>query len=178
VANSNALTPLRYGCCYEAVLEKDNIMKFVVPVLIALLPSAGLSQSMGAANPAGLVATLQAEGYRASLTTDGGGDPKIESSTSGVNFLIYFYGCTNNTNCQDLQFAAGFDKNEPLSASHMNEWNRTKFVGSAHIDDEGDPHIEMFVPGMAEMSISTLKRALGRWDSALGQFKTHIGWNS
>ena len=134
------------------------------------------AQSVLAAYPNSVASALQSLGYKANLTTDSSGDPMIKSAIDGVSYFIYFYGCEENTSCQDLQFSAGFNLNNGLSSRSMNDWNHNKLVGKASIDDEGDPFIRHFVSGVDGMSRWNFERTLNRWEVAVAEFKEHIDW--
>jgi hypothetical protein len=84
-------------------------------LMLLAIPGAASAQSgcpannVCASDPEGVVAALQAEGYKAQLSKDNVGDPKIESSASGYDFTIYFYGCKDNNACNSLRFAVSFE---------------------------------------------------------------------
>lgn len=119
------------------------------PALLALasLPILGGTADAGviAADPAGVVAAMQEFGYTATLETDSLGDPKISSRVSQSNFVVLFFGCTDNVDCASIQFYVGYDLTDSFSALKANEWNRTQLFTKATIDDEGDPALEMDV---------------------------------
>ncbi len=98
-------------------------------ILMLGLAGAASAAELNARNPIQLAEYLRDKGYRAQLGTDSYGDPKIDTATAGANYTIYFYGCSNNTDCQDLQLRAGFDLTGELSLESVNSWNREKTVG-------------------------------------------------
>lgn len=152
---------------------------FARMMAVCALPAIAIpagAQTMSAASPETIVQGLQALGYSAKLETDNEGDPKISSSAAGVNFTIYFYGCSANANCQDLSFSSGFDLDTPTTAASMNEWNQTELLGKASIDDEGDPYIRHFVAGFQDVSPAMMDRLMYRWTAALGEFTEYIDW--
>jgi hypothetical protein len=143
-------------------------------VLIATKPAdAG---NVSASDPSSVVTALQRLGYTAQLDTDGYGDPLIRSAARGANFLVMFYGCTSGAECQDLQFRAGFVLTNKLTSEKINEWNRTKLIGKANIDDDGDPYIRHFVAGVVDMTPASFDRLMSRWSLAFGQFLEFIDW--
>lgn len=136
-----------------------------------------LAQSVSAAWPESLVSALQDAGYRARLTRDGHGDPKIESAVAGADFEIFFYGCDmSGAACTDVQFIAGFDLAAGISVQAANSWNREKLMGEAYVDEEGDPFIEYFLPGLDGMSRHSFNAILDRWETALSEFTAYIDW--
>ncbi len=116
-------------------------------------------------------------GYRAELTTDDQGDPKIKSSASGSNFSIFFYGCNDGSDCTSIQFSAGFDMDNGTTLTVANEWNAHKRYGQVYLDEENDPFLEMDVNldggGVSE---ETFRDTVGIWDKMLAEFQQHIDW--
>ena len=143
----------------------------------ALAAAPAAAQSVSAAWPESVVNALQDRGYRATLTTDDYGDPKIESATGGVNFSIYFYGCDDaGQACRHLQFSSGFDLPDGLSHYSANSWNTEKLVGSVSVDEEMDPFIRHFLVSVDGMSRSSFDAFLDMWDDALAEFTDYIDW--
>jgi Putative bacterial sensory transduction regulator len=142
-------------------------------LLAGALPA--LAQNVIAENPAQMADILRSFGYRAELTTDTGGDPKIASSSGGANFSIFFYGCTNSQNCDAISFSAAFDLDPGSNTKLMNDWNQKKRYSKAYLDDEQDPVIDMDVfLGSGGVSIDNFRFWVDTWERALGDFKTHI----
>jgi hypothetical protein len=129
-----------------------------------------------ATSPQAIVALMQEAGYRAALTVDNIGDPKIESSAAGVDFSIYFYGCTKAANCRSLQFSSGYDLERGTSFQTMNDWNSTQRFGYAYLDSDSDPYVNMDVNMAYGISADSLADTLGLWDQVLSDFQKHIDW--
>jgi hypothetical protein len=54
-----------------------------------------------------------ARGYgSAELETQANGDPQIRGEIEGVTYYVTFMNCTDNTNCEDINFYAGFLDNK------------------------------------------------------------------
>lgn len=143
--------------------------------LITTLGTPAFAQMVSAADPASIVAAVQAMGYQAELTKDDDGDPLIRSALDGSKFAIIFYGCTKNRACQTIQFYAGFKSDENVSVETMNEWNKTKRFSRAYIDNDKDPVIEMDV----DLDDGGMSRALFEdnfefWSALMPQFKQAI----
>ncbi len=136
-----------------------------------------LAAPVVADNPQAIADLLKELGYRATLTKDDTGDPKIESAAAGANFSIYFYSCTDGKDCSSIQFSAGFDLDSGLNLSSVNDWNTRKRYGKVYIDNEGDPYIEMdinlFGGGISPEGFSD---SLGSWETLLADFQKHIDW--
>jgi hypothetical protein len=120
------------------------------------------------------LADLLAEaGYRATVGRDGEGDPMVSSSAAGANFSIYMYGCEDES-CNSLQFIAGFDLADGIALQRINAWNRDKRYGSAYLDDEDDPWLQMDLDLEGGSSTGQLTEYVELWDTLLGQFQTFI----
>ena len=134
------------------------------------------ARTLDASDPIGIAEYLRDQGYRAQVGRDSYDDPMIETAAAGVNYSIYFYGCSDNRDCQDLQFSAGFDIDGRISPEGINTWNREKLTGKAYVDDEGDPFLELFIPGVTDMREAAFDRTLARWTSSLEDFLDFIDW--
>jgi len=154
-------------------------MKPVVLALSTLIGAAAIpagAQTVNASDPDSIVAALQRLGYAARLERTNSGAPVIRSGARGVNFSVFFYGCTDNSNCRDINFSAGFTTLEPRTLKLMNDWNGARIIGKANIDDEGNPYIRHFVAGVIDLPPAAFDRTVTRWDTTLGDFLTHIDW--
>ncbi|MBN2907734.1 MAG: YbjN domain-containing protein [Rhodobacteraceae bacterium] len=140
--------------------------------------AAGTAQAeVVAANPMGVLKALQDYGYAATMSTDNTGDPKISAKVSKSNFVVFFYGCTDNADCASVQFYVGYDVNGTVSALKMNEWNRNKLFSKATVDDEGDPALEMDVnldfDGSGDQNFND---TLDIWRLSIEEFEEFIDW--
>jgi len=117
---------------------------------------------------------FQEKGFQAELTKDSSGNPLIRSSSGGVKFAVFFYGCNDAKRCDSIQFAAGFGT-KGVSAEKMAEWNRSKRFGRAYQDDDHDPWVEMDMDMKHGATSEALASDLDRWTIVLGQFAKQIG---
>ncbi|WP_151719555.1 YbjN domain-containing protein [Gemmobacter serpentinus] len=142
-----------------------------------LVPAQTQSNDMiSAGNPAHIVEVMQSLGYRAELTTDDRGDPKIKSAAGGANFSVWFYGCSSGKDCEAIQFSAGFDMENGMEMASVNDWNTRKRYGKVYLDDEQDPYIEMDMMVGTGMSRDLFAENLSLWDRTIADFKDHINW--
>jgi hypothetical protein len=125
-----------------------------------------------------VAAALRAKGYKAEITTDDTGDPKIRSATDGSRYSIYFYGCDGGPRCTAIQFSIGFDL-EDGEASHamINGWNRDKRFGKAYLDEENDPWVEYDYDVERGVTTEALENVIDVWDSVVPTFKRHINFD-
>ena len=136
-------------------------------------------QMVRAQDPQSLVQAMQARGYVAELTTDQTGDPMIRSAASGTNFQVLFYNCANHRDCATVQFHVGYDLKTAPSLESINEWNRSQRFGSAHLDKENDPILEMDVDlDDGGLSPQLFIDNLEFWTTSMGRFEKHIGFRN
>ncbi|PTD95170.1 YbjN domain-containing protein [Pseudothauera lacus] len=110
----------------------------------------------------------------ADLEKDSQGDPKITGRIEGTRYTIFFYGCTNNTDCDDIQFYAAWNGNNKFTQAQMNEWNRTKRYGKAYLDRDNDPVLEMVVNIDYGVSRRNIEDSFNWWKVALRGFKKDV----
>jgi Putative bacterial sensory transduction regulator len=122
------------------------IVKGVLIVAAALgFGGAAQAQMVVSQNPQSVAAAMQAAGYRAELSADDSGDPMIRSTSSGTNFAVFFYGCTKNTACSTVAFAAAYGNPAKGNLAAINAWNSKARFGRGYLSDTGQARLEMDV---------------------------------
>lgn len=115
-------------------------------------------------------------GFETERTTTSDGTPKLDGRIDGWMYSVYFYGCQNDS-CDAIQFAAGFDEDQPMQYDIINEWNMGNRFGRAYLDDEGDPWVEYDINMEGDgVSLTNFNESLAYWDTVLKAFVEHIGW--
>jgi len=128
-------------------------------------------------DPASLVRAMQNAGFRAELAVDNIGYPMVRSSTQGINYAIFFYGCRDDgTECTNVQFEATFTMNSPLTAESMNAFNSAKRFIRVVVNDQGNPAIRMDVNMTGGVSEDYFLDMINLWDILVGDFLVHIDW--
>ena len=143
---------------------------------MAALAMPAPAQTVTATDPNTVVQALQAGGYAARLTRDEYGNPQIDSASSGSNFSVFFFDCTDGRDCGAIQFHASYEL-DPPPADRMAEWNRTKRYARGFISQDNWATAEMDVliePGgiSRELFLDNLEL----WTTLMSQFEEHIGW--
>lgn len=124
-----------------------------------------------ASNPAGVAASLQAQGFKAALgRSDSTGNPKITSAAAGYDYTIFFYGCEKGANCNSLGFSVTFSDDGTNSVALANEWNKDKRFSTMSFD-ESDKSLMMTydlttVGGLTQVNFAD---AVDWWQAMLGQ---------
>ena len=121
-----------------------------------------------ASDPAGVVASLQAQGYKAKLTTEKDGSTTIESATGGYNFYIYFKDCTDNAKCGSLEFDASFVKASEYTLAYVNEWNTKKRFSAMSLLDDGGIDVTYDVSTVGGLDQPNFADLVAAWDNVIG----------
>ncbi|PYG28579.1 YbjN domain-containing protein [Pelagimonas varians] len=144
----------------------------------SLMPLAAFAQAqVDASDPAVLAGLLQAEGYTLEITTDAVGDPLLKGKLDGTSYDIYFYDCTNNTECRTIQFQVGYDMTNGMSLARANQWNSDMRYAAAHLDEEMDPFLQMDMNIDYGVSAENFVDNFKMWTNVLGQFEDFIDWD-
>jgi hypothetical protein len=117
-----------------------------------------------------------ARGYgSATLVTQSNGDPQINGKIDGISYQIYFRNCTDNANCEDLNFYLGFLDLQP-SLDAINAWNASKRFSRAYLDSVNDACVEMDIDLVKGVSSEYLDSQFSVWKMILNQFAEHVGY--
>lgn len=121
---------------------------------------------------------LKSMGYKAELSDDESGDPRISSATGGAKFYVYFYGCTKDRpkNCASLQLYAGFAMTKKPTYDDINRWNRDKRFATAYLDKDGDPNINSDIVLTGGISAENFKDRIAKWENVMSAFQKHINF--
>jgi hypothetical protein len=155
-------------------MRNKTLLFFAVLLAFALqLPDSANAASVSAKEPDKILEI--AKGYgSATLDKDNDGDPKINGKIDGIKYVIFFYGCSENKDCNSLQFNATWSMSDKPALEAINEWNRTKRFGMASLDADGDPGIKMSFPLQEDVPASHVEAFFDWWKIALKQFEEHI----
>jgi hypothetical protein len=157
------------------------------PVAVAAALSLGVFAGTANARdlPAGgltydeVASWLRASGLPAEIkpdTSTGAGPEEriVSSSADGVNFDIYFYGCTAGR-CDSIQYAAGWPSS-PGSLDRIGAWNLSKRYIRAYATAGGQYWAEYDVDVSPGGTYEMLDHSLVRWRSALGDYKAYMSF--
>jgi hypothetical protein len=131
-----------------------------------------------ASNPEMIARYLNQMGYRAKLTKDKQGDPKIETGLGGYTVHVYFYGCTDNAACTSLQLQTGISTKKKLSLDQVNEFNKQFRFVQLHLDEEQDPWLYYDLPtGKAGISADAFALAVEIYEDQINELNRLIDSN-
>ena len=124
-----------------------------------------------------IISTLENNGFSVDMTTDGDGDPLIESTDDNEPFSIHFYGCTNGKDCEYINFEEGWDLPNGTTPDVIEKWNEDRVWGRAYLDSENDPWVDMSVNLKGGISAENFDDSVSWWWSVIRDFEDHIGFN-
>ncbi len=157
-------------------------MKKIITAAVALsagafaaLPAAAYTYPTGGVTAQEVAAVLRAKNLTVEITKDDAGDPMIKSSSSDLNWRVYFYDCTGGR-CTSIQFSSGFDLDNGMTYAKCNEWNYTKRFGRCALDDEMDPYVRYDIDVAKGYTSESMAYALDTWLLVVPTFSTFIGY--
>lgn len=108
--------------------------RFALMVLVLAMPLAAVAQEQLQKRYTDneLIDILKNDGYRAVEVSE---DRVITIKVDGLTYALYVY------DDDDLQMYFGVT-GYVLTPEHMNDWNRTKRLSRAYLDDDNDPILE------------------------------------
>ena len=98
-----------------------------------------------ATDPAGMQRAMQGAGYRAELTTDNNGNPKIIGSASRSTYWILFLDCDSSVGCLGVEFYVSYDMQTKPSLEQINQFNEDFRYIRASINQYDQPSMYMDV---------------------------------
>lgn len=146
--------------------------------LAAVIGGAAMADNVLASDPQSFVNFFFQEGIPAQLTKDAVGDPLIEFRDSGETRALFFYDCTDNTDCLSVQFYVGYQPDTPVTLEKLNDWNsgERRFT-RAYAASDGAVRLEMDVAtsldGISFRDFNDLKDL---WLDRVTEFEEFIGW--
>ncbi len=109
----------------------------------------------------------------AELSKDQDGDPYISGRIEGKKYQISFFGCSDGGKCHDVRFLTGWSKTR-VGMEQTNEWNRSKRIGTAFLDKDGDPILTMTVNLAHGVSRDNLDESFVYWGAAVKEFERGV----
>ena len=148
---------------------------FLFGILVWGLSIAHAADLIRLTDGSGVAGEIRALGYQSQLVTGSDGDPVVRSRVGQTRYVIFFYGCRQNRNCQSIQFTTAYDT-DGITLSRINRWNSQKRYINAWLDDDDDVQISMELYVGEGITRDYFERALHRWHYLVGEFEDHINW--
>jgi hypothetical protein len=144
-----------------------------VPLLLCALPLAARAE-VTSLKPETVVHAIQAAGYKAEVGRGNDGRMLIESTASGWKFNVFFWGCTDGKDCDQIQLSARFIPRSKPPFETLNQWNVEKSFTKAMADKQGNPELVWEIDLKEPVSDAYFKRVLSVWDASLGLFGASV----
>lgn len=157
----------------------------------ALLPAALLSLGLGLPAQAGnqaeviervspdqIETILKARGYLVERKSTPEGKVYTTFQAMNLKHSVYYYGCDAAQNCDSVQMYSGYSLNDNTGiAARINEWNRTKRLSRAYLDQENDPCIETDLHLQGGVTMRAVSLFIEDYVNIAGLFTSHINYN-
>ncbi|AZV76600.1 YbjN domain-containing protein [Parasedimentitalea marina] len=152
------------------------ITKLAVAAAFAL-PSLASAENLVASDPDTLLEFFVEEGGDVERTVDNAGDPKLKVEYYGSDFVLYFYDCTDNTDCKSIQFFSGYKTEGGVRKSKVNSWNADNRFARAYISESGSARIEHdLYLGNVGIDADDFAALVAKWTKAEAEFEEFIDW--
>ncbi|MCI2399758.1 YbjN domain-containing protein [Aliiroseovarius subalbicans] len=143
--------------------------------LVGTLATSAMADNVAASDPNTLMSYFFNEGIPARLGSDDVGDPMITLRHDGEEFDVFFYGCSDNTDCQSIQFAITYSTSAPTPLEAINTWNAENFFVRAYLTDEGNSRLEFDVlTGRMGLDNADFDDVFKTWARYLEQFADYL----
>lgn len=108
-------------------------------------PPAAAFDVLLANDPVGIQQAMMNAGYRAELTTDDQGNPKIIGTASKSTYWILFLDCQASSGCLGVEFYVSYSLDQKPSLEQVNDFNNDFRYIRAFTNDQGQPRMMMDV---------------------------------
>lgn len=137
-------------------------------------PSADPARVVDVSNAEAVAALLREAGYKGEVRKGDDGENYVVSSAGGSEFRIVLYGCTNNANCDSIQFTSWFKKEPFFSPALANEWNKEWRFLKVAIDKDGDLSEYMDVSSVGKMTFANFKDYIDWYETMDAKLTTFL----
>ncbi|MCK8485184.1 YbjN domain-containing protein [Aliiroseovarius sp. S2029] len=153
-----------------------SFQSLAASALIAVgLASSACADPIKASDPQSVLTYFQDIGAPATLTEDSVGDPLIELQYYGTTFAVFFYGCSDNVNCNSIQFYAGYTPESEISRDALNQWNAEQRYGRVYEDAEGRKKLEYDIyTGNAGVDSADFDEMFDIWTELVKSFEAQM----
>lgn len=157
---------------------KVRFLQFGAAAVLAGLPGAAWAGNdcpdgyVCASNPDGVVASLQAQGFKAKLSKGDDGRPEIDSAASGFNFTLFFKDCDGAVKCTALEFSTTFTKAPEYSLAYVNEWNDAHRFSTMSLLKDGGILVTYDLSTAGGLDQPNFSDVVDTWNQTLGAAET------
>jgi hypothetical protein len=117
------------------------------------------------------MAWLRDQGLEGKISTDGAGNKNIQTAFGDNRFGVYLFDCSND-HCGSIQFVANWPASAKISATKVNQWNRTKRWARAYLDGSNRLWVEFDADLTPGGTYELLQDEFATWKKMLDAAKT------
>lgn len=129
-----------------------------------------------ASDPVGIQKAMMDAGYRAELTTDSDGNPKIIGTASKSTYWILFLDCQSSSGCLGLEFYVSYSLDVQPTLEKVDKFNADFRYVRAFTNDKGDPRMMMdILVRDGGMDKKTFLEYVRLWTVIMPSFEEMIG---
>jgi len=156
-------------------------MKMLVAAALvaSMATAASAADVVKASEPTSLGTFFFDQGIASKLSEDSYGDPMVQFRKDNREYTIFFYGCTDNTDCTNLQFYRGYETNGDVGLDVVNGMNQDNRFVTATIDTEDDVILTMDVlTGQNGIAKDDFDLLFNVFVETVADFEDRVGWVS
>lgn len=142
-------------------------------VLASPQPASARNLPQGGVTREEIVSWLGQRGLTGKIKVDEHGESIVKTAADGINFDIYFMGCSAGR-CNSVQFAAGWTPMSGVTETAINNWNENHRYIRAYLQPSNSIYGEYDVDVSPGGSWEQLDGALVRWRSSVTIFAAYL----
>ena len=97
----------------------------------------------------------------------------IVGRIDGTRYRALFFMCEEGENCKDILFVTGWTDTD-VTVADVNRWNSERRFGTAYIDSENDPILQLVVNLKGGVSTANMEDTWDWWRVALTSFRDTV----
>lgn len=148
-------------------------------LIAAVIGGSAMAGDVRAEDPGTITGVLFDEGIASKVDTDSYGDPLVQFRKDDRQYTIFFYNCTDNKDCSNIQVYIGYDTNGDVGVDVTNKMNVDNRFVTAAVDEEDDVVLTMDVmTGENGLADGDFKDLLDLFVNTAKDFEDRVGWVS
>ncbi len=149
----------------------------------AQIQAQGQAQMIDKLTAQNVGAALNAAGFRYVTEQDARGYPLLNvepgSAIAAQNLNVYFFGCSDSGECEDITLWSWYSTPDPVSAEPIHIWNdisrQARNWSRAYIDQDGDAVLVMHINATGGIGIEAVQILVNTYLAEAEDFSTFVG---
>jgi hypothetical protein len=101
------------------------------------------------------------------------GDPMVTGRIDGFYYSVLFYGCTDNANCNTIQFLAWWEDTN-VTLDKINRWNRDTLFAEGYLTQDNRLTMTMSVSLVGGVTRENVEANFTEWRLLLADFSQSL----